>query len=179
MVTTTFFRASKRRLDVMGFSLIELLIVVAIVGIAMGIAVPSMRDLLANQRTKSVALDMLTTVMLAKGEAIKRGTEISIKAPSDDLNQGWCVIFGTAADCDTAAPGTGVMFVQAANRNLDIDWVAPSTGTRITFNRAGRLATLGQVRFRVSDPTGAGVTRCVTINVSGGVTHAPSASGAC
>lgn len=179
MVNTTFFLAARRRFGATGFSLLEMMVVLAIIGIVAGIAMPSMRDLLANQRTKSAALDVLTTVMLAKGEAIKRGTEISIKAPSDDLNQGWCVIFGTAADCDPAAPGTGVMFVQGANRNLDIDWVAPSTGTRITFNRAGRLATLGQVRFKVTDPSGAGVTRCVTINVSGGVTHAPTATGTC
>lgn len=172
-------RTNGHRSTATGFSLLEMMVVVAIIGIIMAVALPSMRDLLANQRTKSTALDVLTTVMFAKGEAIKRGTEISIKAPSDDLNDGWCVIFGTAADCDPASPGTGVMYVQAPNRNLDIAWVAPTTGTRITFNRAGRLATLGQVRFKVSDPSGAGVTRCVTINVSGGVTHAPAVSGAC
>lgn len=165
---------------VQGFSLVELMVVIAIVGVLMGVAVPALRDLLVTQKMKSAALDVLTTVMFAKGEAMKRGTDISIKAPSNDFNNGWCVIFGTAADCDPASPATGVMYIQPAISTLAVDWIFPASGSRvITFNRAGRMSSHGQVRFRVSDPAGAGTMRCVNINVSGGVTQAAATSGTC
>lgn len=56
-----------------GFSLIELGIAFAIVGIVAAVAVPALGDLFTNQRLKGAARDIADSFSLARGEAIRTG----------------------------------------------------------------------------------------------------------
>jgi type IV fimbrial biogenesis protein FimT len=62
----------------LGFTLIELMITVAIVSILAGIAVPSFREMLRQNRATSLANELATSLNLARSEAIKRGTVVSV-----------------------------------------------------------------------------------------------------
>ena len=55
-----------------GFSLLELMIAVAIFSIVMAIALPSFQSMLDNAKTKAVAESILSGLRLARSEAIKR-----------------------------------------------------------------------------------------------------------
>lgn len=55
-----------------GFNLIELLIVLAIAGIAMAIAVPNLQSQIVSSRTRGVAESIQSGLLLARSEAIKR-----------------------------------------------------------------------------------------------------------
>ncbi|MDP2826188.1 MAG: GspH/FimT family pseudopilin [Sulfuritalea sp.] len=55
-----------------GFNLIELMIVVAIAGIAMAIAVPNLQSQIVSARTRAVAESIQSGLMVARSEAIKR-----------------------------------------------------------------------------------------------------------
>jgi prepilin-type N-terminal cleavage/methylation domain-containing protein len=158
-----------------GFTLIELMVVIAILGIVMSFGVPAMRDLLANQRMKSAGFDMVVAAMFARSEAVTRGIPIYIAAPSGNLTQGWCVqlVPSSSVACVPLNPNLNVtMRVQKPATGVSYSFV--SGAAPVTFNRSGRLAS--QVRIEIVDTELAALKRCVTIDVGG---NARSAVGAC
>lgn len=176
-----------------GFTLIEVMVVLAIMGIAMAIAVPSLRSLMDNQKMKSATFDLVTTVMQARSEAIKfgatTGASISISAKGDDYNNGWCIVFSGTSTCtfpdpgsDTPVPAADVMQINAPIANVvftvtscpsvatgPVPCPTRSTGScPITFGRSGRLSCGTSVKIQVDNDSGGGaMPRCVTIDASG------------
>lgn len=80
------------------FTLIELLITLAILAILLAIAVPSFRDLTQNNRTQTIANDLTTALQFARSEAVKRGGRVDICrrngdvcANAADWGNGWLV----------------------------------------------------------------------------------------
>ncbi|EIC29156.1 general secretion pathway protein H [Methylomicrobium album BG8] len=55
-----------------GFTLLELLVVVAIMGITLAIGVPSLQSFIVDNRLTTSANDMLTALQAARSEATKR-----------------------------------------------------------------------------------------------------------
>lgn len=66
-----------------GFTLMELMIALVIMGIVMAIAIPSLAQMLRVTRQKGVASDFFVDVMLARIEALKRARSVSICPTSD------------------------------------------------------------------------------------------------
>lgn len=85
--------------DARGFSLIELLITLAIAAILLAIAAPSMREFAARQALVSASNSLVTGLQLARSTAVKNG-QPALLCPSlhagscgaaEDWSHGWLV----------------------------------------------------------------------------------------
>ncbi len=85
------FRAEK------GFSFLELLIAVVLVGILAGMAAPSFQSAIQNSRMTSDYNALTASLTYARSEAIKQSAQVSVcalaseNACGDDWSQGWLV----------------------------------------------------------------------------------------
>ena len=130
--------SSKNVNKISGFTLIELLIVVAILGTLIALATPSFQDTVEAANTNSQIKVMLTTLNLARSEAIKRGDDVHVCA-SDD---------GT--DCDAGSWTNGWMVFHDANGDA---------------NGATGSVDVGDTIIRVFDTLGASSTMTFTANI--------------
>lgn len=148
-----------------GFSIIEMAVVVAIIAIMIGFAVPSFREFLVNYRASSQANDLLADVAFARGEAAKLGRTVQIVADAGGWAAGWIV--GADLNGDTTISATEVMR-QHGPIVEEFGLVEVAALTTITFGPAGELTPAGsKVEFAVCQPTGFSKHRAVLINQVG------------
>jgi type IV fimbrial biogenesis protein FimT len=146
-----------------GFTLIEVLVVMTVIAIVASIAVPSFSSFVADQRARSAASDLMTAILSARSEAIKRNSNVTITA----LTAGGATTWG-AGWLVTAADGT-----QLARKDIDAgrldSTTLPAGTTSITFNGAGRMTLAGTLGIELRGASGSdGVSpRCMTIDLGG------------
>ena len=76
-----------------GFSLIELMIALAVAGVLITLAIPAFTDTIRNNRLSAQANEFIYALKFARAEAIKRGVPVTICRSS---NQTACTTGGTA-----------------------------------------------------------------------------------
>ena len=69
-----------------GFTLVELLVVIAIVAISLTIAVPSVQELLRNNRVASQNNELVALIMLAKSQAIRNNEDWQVELISNGFS---------------------------------------------------------------------------------------------
>lgn len=88
-----------------GFTLIEMMITVAVMSIILAMAVPSFREAIENARLSTQVNEFVTGLNAARAEAIRTGANVWLVAKEDDFSKGWCVR-ASSDDCGTASPPT-------------------------------------------------------------------------
>jgi len=127
--------AGKRRLG--GFTLMELMVVLALVGVIMGLAVPNFRTFVLNNRLTGGANDLLGSIVLARTEAIKRQLPVAVCATADP-NTAVPVCSGAWAQ---GASSAWVVWVDADN-----DWVPDNNVNEPVLQRHAALDASVTVR---------------------------------
>lgn len=151
-----------------GFTLVELMTVLAVLGVVAASAVPGLRSFAASQKVKSLSYDMTSDLLLARSEALKRNVSVRMTATDANWASGWTLTAGTENISTRNAAVEALSFA-----------ASPSVPTVITFDDNGRVsAPSTQLRMTVS-VTGApadSVRRCIQLDLSG---RARSLIGAC
>ena len=95
----------------LGFTLMEVLVVVAIVGIAAAVGIPSFRTTIQNNRIAAQANDFAFQLAVARSEAVKRGVNTAVCSSAD------------GATCSTSTDwATGsIVFVNAVGAANTVD----------------------------------------------------------
>lgn len=127
---------------VTGFTIVELMVAMAIAAILLGMALPAF-DTFIEQRTMAAGVnDFVSAVNLARSEAVNRGAAVSVQAMdasgnSNEWGPGYCVTVGTPGDCNDSLRD----FEPSANVTMDATGGLNGVGA-LTYNGRG-LLTLG------------------------------------
>jgi len=110
-----------------GFTLVESLFVIAVLGILLAVAVPSLSGFGHGTRLSAYSNHFLATLLLARSEAIKRNARVAICKSRDGQScssegpwsQGW-IVFSDPNNNAQIDPGEHVLLIEAA---LPENWV--------------------------------------------------------
>jgi len=75
----------------LGFTLIELIVTIAIAAILMGIAIPNFTEIIANNRMTASTNELVTALNFARSESVKRGVRVTV---CKSANASTCVTNG-------------------------------------------------------------------------------------
>lgn len=134
-----------------GFTLVEMMIVIAILAILMAIGVPSFQTFIQNASIRTAGESMQSGLALARTEALRRNAAVSL----------W-VVTNTTASCARSNTGSSwvVSFTDPAGAcaNGNSETVAP----RIIQTRSGADGSTGVAVSVLSGDVPAGGASCIT-----------------
>ena len=151
-----------------GITLIEVLITVSVLAIVAAIGVPNFRTLIENNQVRASTNDLSAALHLARSEAIKTRTTVSlcVKAAAQnicdqtnnaDWNNGWLVVRNDNV-------------IRAwDNRSASLDINNTDGHLRFNFSSNGRVLNIVNSNFTVDSTGGKATTREISISQTGRV----------
>jgi prepilin-type N-terminal cleavage/methylation domain-containing protein len=146
-----------------GVTLIELMVTLAVISILLAVGIPAIGNLIATNRMSAAVNDLVSTLHLARSEALKNAESVSVCASTNwasdapscdgtDLAAGWIVFVDNVIDNNDVDAGETVV-LKHAQLHDGIQLTAPPT---VSFSASGSLENplLGDVDFLFCDKRG-------------------------
>lgn len=154
-----------------GFTLIELMITVAIVGVLAAVGLPSLTDFIKNDRLTGQINTLVGHLALARSEAVKRNAPVVICSSNDgascsgDWDDGW-ILFPDLDSSGSVTAGEELIRVQQALEGGN--GFSSSPGSIITYDSRG-FTPDSNGTFSLCDDRGADYMKSITITNTGRV----------
>jgi type IV fimbrial biogenesis protein FimT len=173
-----------------GFTLVELMITLAVLGMLIMIALPNMGAWLQNTQIRTSAEGMQAGLQLARAEALKRNTTVRFQLVDtltsacalSATGRNWVVSLDDASGlCNTDASETvapRIIQKRSSAEGSPNAQVAATGGSSVLFNGLGRAAAGSLTQVNISNPSngacksvaGNEPMRCLRIAVNAGGT---------
>lgn len=160
------------RRGVAGFTVLELLTVMTVLGILAAIAIPGFGYLAASTRVKGASTELYLALVRARSEAVKRNRSVTVRAVSGDKdtwNAGWQIIADANNDGDyddVATDNDRLIVDQGTLRRISITAASDS----IIFRPTGRISGDASAAFEVTaedQDRKVDLLRCVRTDLTG------------
>lgn len=136
-----------------GFTLIELMITLAVTVVLMTLAMPSIRDLIDKSRLRGATDDLVKMLNFAQGSAVKLGHNVNVAI---NQSSGWCA--GAISATNPTTPGNQVAGVTACDCNSASTCLVgdtPMTISNTSYGSSPSYVTLTSVDAAIAS-SGAG-----------------------
>lgn len=167
-----------------GFSLIELVVAIAILGVLMAAGVPGLSSWMQNSQVRATAESVLAAIQLARGEAVKQNIQTQFQVSNTGGIANWTIIpdsltapntFPSANKVQTSSTNetgkkaaitvsTSQSYGDNCKNTIATDAMASSPG--IVFNAFGRIADGGTPITRIDVTSAAAPANRMVILVS-------------
>jgi len=169
-----------------GFTLIELMIVLVILAVVVIVALPGFSALSLSTRLKAYANEVVASVYLARGEAIKRSAAVSMCVSTngtscagggeeDNWEKGWIVVWVNPAD---PTDRTVIKQQQALQPGYELTTDTANVHT-ITFQPSGATSTSTTMTICQKTPTVGAQERDIFISATGRPVVSRTTDGSC
>ena len=176
-----------------GFTLVELIVTLAVVAITITVGVPALTGTIKNNRITSEYNHFLTHIQLARSEALKRGRTVTICRSNNGATcsgargiyeHGWLLYVDTAGGNNDYIAGDGDILIRIGNPAATNTTIRgnDAAGNWLSFNSIGMLDEGGSEAVLIvcdkDGSTNAVPGRKLTITVTGQVEFKKLAAGA-
>lgn len=162
----------KIRTKVQGFTLVELMTAIAVLSILLTVALPSLESMLLGGRLRSYANELVSSVYLARSEAIKTNAVVRLCASSNGTScdgswgEGWVILNSD----DEVIQSRGA---------LAEGYAINAGATILSFKPTGIGATQTTLTVCKATPSPGDHERVVTISATGRPSVSKTSTGSC
>ena len=143
-----------------GFTLIELMVTIAVLAIVISIAIPSFSTVLLNNRVSTTAHAVQSSIQVARSEAVKRKKTVTLCRANSaldecedgiDWNSGWLLVLGSevlrvwqpSSGLTVTGPEKGIDFLGngmiRAPGKVSVKGQGRTDGAAVDFTRGGSV----------------------------------------
>ena len=170
-----------------GFTLIEAMVTISVLGILLSMAVPSFTSMIERNRVSTAASELMNALMLARSEAVTRSIGMTLCVSNDgatcnttlqDYAKGWIIFTDCNQDgqissvitaCDVDGDGTNdkdrVLKVQDGFKNIVMIATTAANKNVFSYSESGRPVS-GVAGFNIGKDSSS-TTRKITVALTG------------
>lgn len=137
-----------------GFTLVELMITLAIASILLSLAVPNFTTVIKNNRLTTQANELISSINYARSEAIRRGSNVSVTSASVNWHTGWVIADtggNTIRNHEALANGSSLV----------------GSAAFVTYRGTGFLNAAAAITYTLCDDRTGETGRTITISLTG------------
>jgi len=177
---------SMKKITQSGFTLLELMVVIAMMGVLVAVGIPSFNSMLTTNEMADTTNELILSLRKARAEAISSGRNTIVCSSTDGVtcsgaagnwNQGWLVMVDRNIDGNYLAVNDELIWVHELKSNSTITITpSPTTATigvindfrdTVTFSYTGELDAGTPGEFHLCSGVGDYPRREISVSVGG------------